>query len=375
MNIVYVSNSIIPSKYANSIHVMKMCNAFSQNSHNVFLLARRGSWLNTRDLHKRYGVTNIFPIIFCWRPNFLPRLWRENIYSTGLCRAVKKLILKDMKPDLLYGRYEHGLFALSKYFDIPFVFETHDTPARSKDVFYVQEALLKQKNLLALVCISDQLKQEYIRVFPWFPKEKIIVVHDGSDLPEETVPGEILDWPGRTGCIQVGYVGHLYPGKGMEIIAQIFRQLPNLDFHIIGGMEKDIEFWKSKCRGSNIFFHGYIWQEKLSSYIKRLDIVLAPFPAQGKYSRWSSPLKIFDYMAWRKPIVASDIPMVREILIDGQNAVLVSPENIDEWIKTLEYLAKDSAYRDNLAQCAYQTLKDKYTWKVRAQNILNSLCL
>jgi glycosyltransferase involved in cell wall biosynthesis len=86
-----------------------------------------------------------------------------------------------------------------------------------------------------------------------------------------------------------------------------------------------------------------------------------------------SPLKLFEYMASGKPILASDLPVLREILTDGVNCKLASPDDPSEWVKALELLVQDRAYAMKLGDVAKKELIEKYTWKCRAQKVLQGL--
>ncbi|MDB2617847.1 glycosyltransferase, partial [Candidatus Pelagibacter bacterium] len=173
--------------------------------------------------------------------------------------------------------------------------------------------------------------------------------------------------------IKVGYVGNLYKGKGIEVIASINEKVKNdVEFHIIGGKKKDIEYWKNKIKSKNIFFYGFIPQNKLSNYINSLDICLLPnqmdlfLSGVGNISSYTSPLKLFDYMSHKKAIIASDIKVLREVLND-KNSILVKCDDFEGWINAIEKL-KTPLLRKKIED---QALKDfhTYTWSNRVKKI------
>ncbi|MCK7516000.1 MAG: glycosyltransferase [Desulfobacterales bacterium] len=179
---------------------------------------------------------------------------------------------------------------------------------------------------------------------------------------------------GRENALKVGYVGHLYKGKGMEIIEKIAPKLPDIDFHIIGGLEEDINYWKARNNYPNLIFHGFIEQGQVSKYINSLDICLLPNQKKVLVGNninigdYTSPLKMFDYMAHKKAIIASDLPVLREVL-NEENAVLIAPDNVEGWIQAIEKL-KDEKLREKLANKAYNDFIEKYTWEKRVQVII-----
>ena len=121
--------------------------------------------------------------------------------------------------------------------------------------------------------------------------------------------------------LKAGYVGHLYRGRGVELIAKLAERCSWAEFHVIGGMQKDIDEWRGRCAGiANIVFHGFCPPAQVQSHMARLDVMLAPYQRRvatfggGRdTSQWMSPMKIFEYMAAGKPMIASDLPVLREI--------------------------------------------------------------
>lgn len=363
MKICYLSNSIIPSQFANSVNVMKMCEAFAHNGHEVTLFARRGEWCSSKDFYQSYGVERNFPIHRLWRPkNIFPKRIRSFIYSWQVKHIVESM---NTPPDLLYGRDTDRIFEL-QHLKISTILEDHSGPT-SADKLAKQEFIFKQSHFSRLVVITEGLKDKYLSLFPELLANKIVVAHGGADVfATEIAPTH--NWPGRPGCLQVGYVGHLYPGKGMEIISQIAPALPNVDFHVVGGNDSDLAYWRGKCTVKNLIFHGFVEHGKLGSYFNAFDVVLAPYNGDNHGVR--SPLKLTEYMAQRKAIISSDYPAFREIVVDGQNCLLASPSNPNEWIEAIKRLELDSNLRKRLANQAFSDFSAQYSWRKRAADVL-----
>lgn len=371
MKIHYLSPSLIPSRTANSIHVMEMCQAFAESGHEVALYAQSDSSVPEIDIFAHYGVEPSFDIIRCKRPLFR-KLPGDFIYASAITREAKKRKL----PDLFYGRHLYGV-AAAAHLNVPVIYEAH-TPPGNRLEGAIQNWLYRRRNFVRLVVISESLRKEYLRIFPLLPPEKIRVAHDGADLlKEKTPPSPPESWPGRPGAFQVGYVGHLYPGKGMEVIAALTHRLPHMDFHVIGGMEKNIVQWQNKGVGKNLRFHGFVAHGNLQWYLGRLDVVLAPYQRKvlgvgGKkdIAPWMSPLKIFEYMAAGKAIVCSDLPVLREILSHETDAWLVPPEDLNLWAQALRTLEQNVELRLALGNAAHRKFTDHYTWEKRARAVL-----
>jgi glycosyltransferase involved in cell wall biosynthesis len=84
-----------------------------------------------------------------------------------------------------------------------------------------------------------------------------------------------------------------------------------------------------------------------------------------------SPLKIFEYMASKRPIIATNLPSLREILVDGENAILVPPGSPGALAGAIKRLSGDNALCAKLAENAYLDVSEKYTWKMRAEKIIS----
>lgn len=183
------------------------------------------------------------------------------------------------------------------------------------------------------------------------------------------------------GGFHVGYIGHLYPGKGMETIAALAPLCPWATFHIVGGYSEDIEKWQVETKNlPNITFHGFQQQTALPGFLAAFDAVLAPYQRKvyghkgtSNLADWMSPLKLFEYMAAGKPILCSDLPVLREVLTDRRNGLLCTPEDIQAWQKALETLCDDFDLAQKLGRQAKQDFLEHYTWDARARSIIEIL--
>ncbi len=372
MKVLYISRSIIPSRSANSIHVMKMCQAFSINGHDVTLLAPNIKNLYEKDvnsIYKYYGVKKNFHI---------KKLWHPNIKGGAIFYliAIFFYLLANRKFHLVFGRFLHGCY-LAALMKNNVIFETHEIIFEKKNhkkiIFH---KLIRNKYFKKLVVISKALKNIYIK--EGYLNEKLIqVAHDGADSVKNFKSKIKLLGPKKN--LKVGYVGHLYKGRGIELIIKCAKYISDMSFHIVGGLDKDIEFWKiyqKHLNLKNIFFYGFVPPAKTIKYRNSFDIVLAPYSKKvsieglGDTSKYMSPIKIFEYMSHKKPIIASDLPVIREVL-NKNNAMLVDCDDIKSWISAIKKL-KNVKKRKNLASQALIDYKN-YSWKKRADIITKIL--
>ncbi len=371
MRIFYISASFLPSHYANSVHVMKMCQALARAGHEVTLFGHPGAE-PAKTAHDYYGVKNVFGLGLHPRPPWGP-LW-----PVGYALSVVRDIVRRPRPDLFYGRHSYTLAVCARRFPgTGIILESHTLPQNLVQRL-AEHWLMTRRNFRALVVISEALKTDYRQMFPFLPEEKIIVAHDGADI---LPAAEILPYPlqGRAGRKRLCYAGRLIEGKGAGMIAALAPLCPDMDFHVFGGTGAELAHWKEKAAAANVFFYGHVPHDDLVRRVyPAMDIMLAPLqafmPLSGRgydIGRWTSPLKIFEYMAAGKPIICSDIPVLREILDDGANCRMCPPGDVSAWRTAVESVACDSRTAAGLGAGAREKLLRHYTWDVRAQDVLS----
>ena len=371
MNIYYISHSKIPSSFANSVHVMKMCQAFALNGHRVTLFAKTGS-PECPDDFAYYGVRDIFNIEKI--PFTGQRIIAAFSYIKGVIRQVKTM----PKPDIIYSRYLFCTRFLLQI-SVPVYLEAHQRPQNTAE-FLLFKQLFRHKNFKRLIVISRLLGKDYLKIFPELSKKQLTVAQDGADPmgDRRTLP-TLENWPGRAERLQVGYIGSLYRGRGVELILSLAQRLPDYDFHVIGGNPEEVAAWEKQQRQtSNVFFHGYIKPFLGDTYRDKMDILVAPYQKRvavagnkGNTVDYMSPLKIFEYMAAGKAIVASDLPAIREIIESGEDGLLAAPDDLASWEDHLRLL-NDADRRAVLGERAQKKLLARYTWQTRAENVIKN---
>lgn len=389
MKLAYCSASIVPSTAANSIQVLKMCDALAELGHDVTLVCAEPSTGAASEPLAPYGIEPRFEVICLRRrpQRHLPPWPRgEPAFSRRVASA-----LAGRHFDLLYGRNPFLLAHLLRK-GVPVILELHAPPARARGLglprtvadgtFCEERALrrvLRSRYCIGVVAITQKLKAEVLRQHPFLVEDRVIVEPDATDLPPPPEDDHATAAHGHRAAdrLQVGYVGHLYPGKGAEILVPLAGCLPDVDIHVFGGTKEDLRrLVPPAAQYANLVFHGFIPHRDVADVLRRFDVLVAPYQGRvavsggrGDVAEWMSPLKIFEYMASGRPIVASRLPVLQEVLEDGRNAVLVEPDRLSEWCRALEHLRADPALRQRLAQAALVDVK-RYTWVGRAERIL-----
>ncbi|HXF53349.1 MAG TPA: glycosyltransferase family 4 protein [Hyphomicrobiaceae bacterium] len=373
MRLWYFSASRIPSRAANSVHVIRMAEAFGEIGVDLTLFSARGDD-RIADIEAYYGIARgRFSLVRLPRPRI--RVAGALVLARRMVQAAARLPL----PDAFYGRNPFALaMAARRWPGKPFAYEAHALPQSALHA-RLEHWLLRQKGCCGLVAISEGLAADYrsrmkTLLEPAQGRRRVHVLHDGATLPAG--PGmEPMPWPGRTDALQIGFVGSLFEGKGADMLVRLARIVPDMDFHIVGGAPADIARLNPRPRLSNLWFHGHQPPSSLSAYYGRFDVVLAPLSRRvalegggGDISRWTSPLKVFEALAHSRPLVASDLPVIREVLQDGVTALLVPPDDVVAWRAALERL-RDTRLRARIASAGHERLREHYTWVHRARAI------
>ena len=363
MNLLYISPSTLPSRSANSVHVMRMCNAFANNGYNVELLCKTQSIQSDKLIFDFYGINyNNFHIktLFIKTENKLSSL----IYA--IWTFIKSL--KTFKKNI-YSRNQLSsllilLFSLKKIF-----IELHSPPSGLYKIVF--KFFSKKNRIKKIIVISNEFKKIILDDFDIVNSSIVMVCHDGAD----ELKANNLDVNFKKNKIDVGYVGHLYKGRGIELIIDLAKKNINVNFHIIGGNNIDIDFWKKKISSNNIIFYGHVQPKLVQIYLKKFDILIAPYQEKVLISNglntvsWMSPLKIFEYMSANKPILTSNLTVLREVLKHKKNCYLCNPNNFSDWNNGLNFLIKNSEFSKKISKQAFTDFKEKYTWKARSEFI------
>ena len=177
-----------------------------------------------------------------------------------------------------------------------------------------------------------------------------------------------------------GYTGHLYPGRGINLLLDIAERLKDMNFILVGGESSDVQRVRETAQNrglSNVTVTGFIPNAELPLYQAACDVLLMPYQRQvaassgGDISRYLSPMKLFEYLAAGRAICSSDLPVLREILSE-EIAVLIQPDDITGWVGALRNLRENPKRWAELAENARQT-SSQYSWDSRAKKILEGI--
>ncbi len=364
MRIVCISSAQVPSDTANSIQVMKVCQAFTQMGHETILLVpgpQPGNLIKA-DLQKHYGLQTAFNIE--WMPGR-----NRRIFPWSAVRRARAL-----EPDVLYvwplQSAVQGLLA-----GLPVLLELHDNPSGSFGPLWLRLfiTLPGRKRLLP---ITDALRR-VLRL----PVKQTVTSPDGVDLERYFSlpdPEEARRKLGLPAVTTVLCSGHLYEGRGADLFLALAGKFPQISFVWVGGRPADVVKWAARAdrQGStNLTFTGFVPNEQIPLYQSAADVLLMPYQrvvatsSGGNTADICSPMKMFEYMATGRPILSSDLPVLHEVL-DESTAVFCPPDDLGCWESALAGLLSDENLQQTLGQRAREAVQ-RYSWLERAKRSLD----
>ena len=368
MKIVAIAGSQIPSDTANSLQVMKACNALVQLGHELTLIVPANPKSSIIDLKSHYGLQVDFPV------EYLPVANRRLFTWQAVQRA------RALKPDLLYvWMIQSAVFGL--LFKLPTVFEIHIQPTGTLGpTWHRAFAQLRGRKRLASItqALVDVLERKHNI---HFQQDEIVITPNGVDLerfaslPDPVTARQKLSFPKIP---TVMCTGHLYAGRGADLFLALAKEIPQAHFVWVGGKPEDVEAWKQRAQSDKITFTGFIPNQELPLYQSAADVLLMPYSRSimgssgtADSASVASPMKMFEYMAAGRAIVTADLPVIREVL-NEKSAVFCEPDDIGKWKVEIEDLLADESRRIALEEQAKQDVQG-YTWLARAEMIMRGV--
>jgi glycosyltransferase involved in cell wall biosynthesis len=339
-----------------------------------FATPREGAGEVGERIRKQYGVATgaleLCPVPIRSAKGISPRI------AVAAMRAWITSRLKNMPPEAFYSRNLYASVVFAWLCPGRLIYETHQIEAGFRALF--QGFVLRRRGVMTIV-ISQALKRLLTSQHSCSP-ESIVVEHDGVN--DELINREAELFAGKATQkerrFQVGYFGHLYRGRGIDVILDLAARFPDADFWVYGGNDDLVQEFKQSCNQANCHFGGFVSHAKAIDLMRSMDALLMPYQesvaieATGKSdtSRYMSPMKMFEYMASGVPMVASRLPVLQEVLEDGRNCLLADPRDIKQWESSLRALMEDMEMRRRVATAALNDVSAHYTWVARAGSVL-----
>ncbi len=381
MRVVYISHGDVPSRWAHSFQAMKMADALAGQVVWLELLTAgsvRRSAVHDVPLQSWYGVGPRLRVVR------LPVTWRlrEPFFTRAPGARFERAAAwyaRWRRPDLVYTRSKRVALRCIRL-GLPTLIETHGSPKgrpAQESAFAALAAVAAEPSLRGVVTVTEYLRRQYLEL--GIPERKLGVFPDAVDpapfdaAPDRDEARRQLGLPAR-GAVAI-YCGHFYQTKGVPCLVDAARLAPEISFCLVGGTPRDIAAMRQRGDGArNLRFEGFLPQRLVPTYLAAADVLVLPNSARSEHAWATSPLKLFEYMAARRAIVASAIPALDIWLRDGVNARLVEPDSPEALARGVRELAADPALARKLAEQARADV-EPCTWKRRAENILERFAL
>ncbi len=357
---------------------MKMSEALADEGSNVLLLARKGIMIDSNYDFKSNSIFSYYSV----KRNFNIRF--SKIRSELIYLIYVLLYVLYKRPSLVYTRIP-SIAMVTCLFKINTVLHCHGPIYNQNGIKGVISLLIKKyikllprsRYFLKFAVVSEGLKFVYEKDY-LIDSPKLKVISNGVDLKrfnplmsKEKARKQInLFSETKVIC----YSGQLYEGRGVDLIIQLAEIFKDYIFLLVGGHPEQI-YKKREQAANNVYFVGHVPNGNVPLYLFSADILLLPYQESlqifggnvhsGDIIR---PLKMFEYMASNRPIIASDLPGLREVL-NTKNSILVSPEKIHQWVEAIKLLCKNPNLASEISAKALEDVKI-FTCRRIAEKIL-----
>ncbi|NIA69075.1 glycosyltransferase family 4 protein [Pelagibius litoralis] len=369
MNILVASAYSADSRFAHAINTIKMADGFAKLGHQVIVLCRRPAAgpVPIRQLQEDFGIEHCIDFVQL-RPRFLGRALNPHSHF-GFQVLLQAL---GMKPDLAYCRNYVAPAWLSRL-GINVAAESHAHPGnRSAPLRTMVAAAARNKTFRKIVTIAPVLRDHFVEL--GVPAEKVQVLPDAVDLDMFQRP-EGYCRTSNASRPRIVYAGHLYDYKGIPTILEAAALVPDYDFVLIGGTEKDSARQAVRAEElglGNVEFLGLLPHSAVPAQLWEADLLLLPPSAQHPSAKWTSPVKLGEYLASGTPVVATRIPALEYWLAEDE-VVFVEPDDPASLVRGIETLLRDAEKTQSVADAGLRAAQ-KLSYQERCQRIIEASC-
>lgn len=383
MRILYLADIRFPLERANGIQTAETCYALAERGHAVTLGVRPDVRRPARDPFDFYGLPRVDRLVITraqvrgpmWtrRLGYLCfALWRacradhDVVFTRDLTAAdVLMRVPRTRRPPVVYE--SHGFApAVGEAFSRLLSGATSASPRKQQRLHARERRVWRGAD--GYVTITAALATELVDRFG--PRPHLETIPDGVRLRSDRQ----FHAPRPSPTPLVAYSGHFYPWKGVDVLLQALAELPNVRGLLIGGHPAEEDLARMQALATSlgldqrVAFTGLVDPARVPSLLADADVLVAPNVAAGGSARYTSPLKLFEYMAAGKPIVASDLPAFREVVRDNEDACLVEPGKPDALARGIRRVLDDMLLAERIARNAFDRAP-AYAWARRAERI------
>jgi glycosyltransferase involved in cell wall biosynthesis len=383
VNVLYFADTRFPIERANGVQTMATCHALAARGHDVTLVTRPDSAALSRDPFDFYDLPPLESLRFeqvpatpggrAARVRFLLAAMRRARVDDANVVYTRDLGLADFllqrpsarRVSLVYE--SHGVTARVSE-ELPHLLGRPElAPSRRKLQRLDRRERRVWRRAAACVTITRALAEDLSARHG--PRGRVFVVPDGARPAPPPAPAR---------SALAAYAGHLYPWKGVDVFVRSLMHAGGVAGLIVGGHPGEADL--SRVRGlvdtlrlgDRVTLTGLVAPGEVRARLADASILVLPNTSSTISERYTSPLKLFEYLSLGRPIVASDLPAIREVLTDGESALLVPAGDEVAFGRAIERLAADPALSARLGAAALALLPE-YTWDARARRLEEAL--
>src|SRR5581483_4034186 len=378
MTIVYPINETLMLQKASDARIMRMSAHFAAQGHKVYLIVGRAQ-ASRKEILEYYGLDDlpnlqILQVPILRKNNRLGVSWNGVLYLFALIELIR--LSRREKIDVLYlsvFKLASFLLAWRRWFRVGrVVYELHElgiypetaAPGRSQiRLDRIERKILPKMD--GVITTTRTLQAVLKERFPGLPV---------SAIPLGTKASRSASPPYRfigKSVYHVCYIGQLYPAQGVDLLLEACAGIAQARLHIIGGKEKEVSELRSLAKRwgmeERVVFHGFTPPGEVQKLISGMDIFTLPARNTVRMN-YVAHIKIYEYMSYGRPIVATLLDSTREELRDGENAILVKPDDPSALADGIKRLIEDPPLAQKILERALQEAP-LYHWENRIVRI------
>lgn len=334
LKVVYPYNEILPKKKAHDLYIVHSCAALSQQGLDTTLLCGKGSQISSGHYPMASHVHfQCLPIVR--KNNFLNLSWNRPFFSKT------QAWIEACQPDVvLLSVPKQAAYHLKRRVPgVRYLYEVHQLRSLEGEPVEEERAMLRTCDHIT---VTTEALAKVLRSEPY-----------ALDVPITVIPlavhAEPLP-PPTDGPFTLAYVGQDYPGQGVDLLLRAAGDCP---LKILGASRPDSRFL------------GFVPPAQIPEKLTDVHAFVAPFEAVGRMP-YVAHTKLHEYAAWGRPIIAPDMPVVREHFVPGRGVVLFEPGSVDALKAAIAYT---QTHLPRLQQ-EILTLRDTFSWQQRAKRLI-----
>lgn len=372
MKLLYLTHMRLPTEKAYGVQMLNTCKAFAQNKVAVTMFVAKHVNEISKDVFSYYGVAPLLLHFYYFNvPTFFKNtrlgFWLHMLLFSVVCMARSR----GKGFDIYYSREPFPLFFYT-FLNKKTVYEMHDFPQTQ---LWFHRWLCRR---VSYVVVTNAWAKEKCKEVFGIKESNLILAPNGFD--GELYKEHISKLDARTQLMMplqqkiVLYSGHLYAWKGVETILEVAKNLPDIQFIFVGGLPADQKRLQDNYSNSNVQFVPHQSPHLVPVYLMAADVLVLPNVPLTQHSEFStSPIKLFEYMAARRPVIASRLPAITS-LVNEEEVFFATAGDAQDWQTQILFVVNTPSSVQVRVDAALNKAQ-LFTWQAKAQTILQRVIL